>query len=173
MFREIVVDAHVICIETRGLLELACKDGGLTGRVARIGTRGRWYQREIRNHCRLDCHATGQKRAIARRKTGNDLHVSDTQALTKAFIRAKDEKLIFLDGATERKAELIALEWRLLLPISILEKVCGVQGAVAQIFESRAVKIIAAGSSSDVEDAPGGATVLGAVSIRQNCEFLN
>src|ERR1700679_889599 len=71
--------------------------------------------------------------------------------LSKSFIGAKEECLVFYNWTTERSAKLVSLEWsgtsssagdRGRERVQNVEEVASVQGAVPQIFEHVAVKLI-------------------------------
>src|SRR5689334_18665460 len=74
--------------------------------------------------------------------------VPKSQPLTKAFVTAVQERFIFFDRTSQRAAKLVPLEGRDPLSSQSLtrgiEKVPGVQRAIAQKLEKRTVQSIGA-----------------------------
>ncbi len=86
----------------------------------------------------------------------------------EALVIAEDEQLVLDDGSAERTTELIAVELRL----GGVEERTGVERAVAEELEGRAVDLVGAGADGGVTTAPparpysAGATL---VSTRNSC----
>src|SRR5262245_27886514 len=74
--------------------------------------------------------------------------------------------------AADRAAELIHAKRRLLAPRAIVEKVVGVEGVVAQEFVERAMRVLAARTRRDVDDAAAEAPELRRDVIAFDLEFL-
>ena len=172
-FRQAVVAPHVVCVQVRGLLELAREERRLAGRVRRVRAGRQRYDGEIGEHRRVDRRASRQEGPGARGHARDGLNVGDSQALAEPLVCAEDEQPVLDDGAAEGEAELVALEGGFRRPRGVLEEVGGVERAVAQELEDSSVKLVRPRTRGDVEDAARGATVLRAVGVRQNGELLD
>ena len=120
-------------------------------------------------------HAWIQRVQASRTVVGNNGHVRKSQPLTKAFVTAVQERFIFFDRTSQRAAKLVPLEGRDPLSSQSLtrgiEKVPGVQRAIAQKLEERTVQSIGAGlrDNADLRACP--LPVFGRVGIGHHIEF--
>ena len=116
-----------------------------------------------------------QRVQAARTVVGNNGHVRKSQPLTKAFVTAVQERFVFFDRTSQRAAKLVPLEgWDPLSSQSLtwgIEKVPGVQRAIAQKLEERTVQSIGAGlrDHADLRACP--LAVFGRVGIGHHIEF--
>src|SRR5258708_4497177 len=93
--------------------------------------------------------------------------------LPLTLIGKKEEQLVFLDGAAQRPAVLVALEIRACLLLQIAEKIICVVVRVAVEFKSAAVQAIGPGLGDDRYDASTVASILGAKVAGEHFEFLD
>src|SRR6266436_3733606 len=116
-----------------------------------------------------------QRVQASRTVVRNNGHVRKSQPLTKAFVTAVQERFIFFDRTSQRAAKLVPLERRDPLSSQSLtrgiEKVPGVQRAIAQKLEERTVQSIGAGlrDNADLRACP--LAVFGRVGIGHHIEF--
>ena len=80
-----------------------------------------------------------------------------------AFVIDEEERLVLNDGTAKGAAELIVVKRFLRLASRLIrggiEIIAGVEGGVAEEFESRAVELVGAAFGDDVDDATGAAAV--------------
>src|SRR6266446_7652186 len=121
-------------------------------RVEQIRSRAQRHRvrrAECRNECSR-CRIAGDsaspqgRRADARGLAGNGFDRVDAATQTITFIREEEECFILLDRPADRPSELIQPQLAL-LPDDVVEKVCSIKRVVSEVFESRAMELIAAG----------------------------
>ena len=161
-----VVDARVVGVEVRALVELSAE----LGLLARGVVRGRQRdEREVGQHARVDGRPRGQEGAAPRGQARHRLHVGEPELLAQPLVGEEEERLVLHQRAAGGEAELVAAEGRL----PGVEEVPGVQRVVAEVLEGGAVEHVAAGAGDDVEDAARRAPVLRAVGVGQEGELLD
>ena len=114
--------------------------------------------------------------SLARILVRNGRYVADRQPLPEPFIVAEQERLVLPKGASEGASKLIPFERRhrgRRRGVLDIEKVSGIQRAVAQEFKSCAVELVGAGLRDDIDLRPGSLPVLGRVGVTDQVEFPN
>src|SRR6185369_1738038 len=102
-----------------------------------------------------DRASADRRSAKPRRGARHRFYRVDAGAQSIAFVAEKEEELVFDDRAPKRAAKLIQPQ-RSFLPDDIVEEVCCVERVVAEVFEQRTVKSVAARLRNDT-DLPAGA----------------
>ncbi len=101
---------------------------------------------------------------------GDERHVAQAQVLAEPLVIGEDEGFVFHDGAAERGSELIAAEAGHRLPV---EKVSGVQIAIAEKFEQRSMQSVGSRLRGDGHLGAGALAVFGAVGSGGDVKFAH
>ena len=90
--------------------------------------------------------------------------------LAIAFIISENESLVLLNRTAQRSSKIIALKLR---DVALIEKIAGIEIAVADELVERAVQRIRASGGHDADLGTGTLSVFGAIGIGNHVEFAN
>jgi len=90
--------------------------------------------------------------------------------LSEAFVIREEKCFVFDDGTANGSAENVAFEMR---DVAVIEEVASVESAVAQEFVGRAVKLVGAVRSDDIDLSAGTLAIFGTVGVFHNGEFAD
>jgi len=116
------------------------------------------------------CHGQGQD-AVPRIVVGNDRDLADRQALPESFEAAEDERLVPAKRASRGAAKLVAPEGR--RTYRMVEEVAGIESAVSDKLEERAVKLIGSGHGHQTDLSARPLAVFGAIGVLQDVELAH
>ena len=133
----------MVCSGLLNASEIPPKSGAPgAGRGPRIDQRRNAHERQSRRRAgiRRGADQLAGQVAAARVGVGNQVDAGLVQVLAESFVVGEDERLVLLDRAAQRAAELVALKAR---HGSAVEEVARIEGVVAQEFVQRSVHLVA------------------------------
>src|SRR5262249_51459377 len=170
--REMMIDpGNAVALES-----LASSGKNVLAGIACDGAVGLREKRQIRPHGGTDRDAHGLRargiaeyRAIARVGRKGERDVRQSFDFAQLLIIRKKEGLVPGDRSSQRTAELIAVERRLLR----VEEVARVELAVAQKLKNASVKLVRARLKNGGHHAAGGSSILRRILVGQDAEFAD
>ena len=124
-----------------------------------------------RRYGRMQSHAgTPWKDALPGILVRHGSQAGDAEPLNQAFVGSKEKCLVATNGAADRCAELVPLEWRYRIAERV-EEVLGVKRGVPKKFKSGAVNCVLARTRHGIDDASGRPAEFGRIRICQDLKF--